>query len=110
MKHFSKERKHDSSKSKRRSRSRSKDRFKNSKSHAKEHTKDKVTTPKDEEKKEMKVEDEIFDPTNRDKVSKNILRCFSYHLNGFAAKDPATIRALHAASRKHNLYYVLVAP
>lgn len=64
---FSKERKHDFPKSKRRSRSRSKDR-RNSKNHAKEYPKDKITTAKDEDKKETKVDEEIFDPTNRDKV------------------------------------------
>ncbi|XKL59431.1 hypothetical protein PGB90_000447 [Kerria lacca] len=62
-----KERKHETSRSKRRSRSRSKDRSRSSKNHSKEHLKEKVLTTKEEEKKEIKIEDEIFDPANRDK-------------------------------------------
>lgn len=56
---------HESSRTKRRSRSRSKDRSRSSKTHAKEHVKEKPPVVKEEEKK---VEDEIFDPANRDKV------------------------------------------
>lgn len=55
---------HESSRTKRRSRSRSKDRSRSSKTHAKEHVKEKPPVVKEEEKK---VEDEIFDPANRDK-------------------------------------------
>ncbi|XP_065216566.1 probable ATP-dependent RNA helicase DDX46 [Planococcus citri] len=63
-----KDRKYESSRSKRRTRSRSKDRSsRNSKPHTKDIPKEKVVPVKEEEKKEVKNDDDLFDPSNRDK-------------------------------------------
>lgn len=71
---YRKDRKYEPSRSKRRSRSRSKDRSRGSKNHSKDYPKEKIVSVKEEEKKETKNDDDLFDPANRDKVGYGLTR------------------------------------